>query len=365
METSLVEYNLAVIPGDGIGVEVIAEGRKVLEALGREGSGPGFRFTEFPWGSSYYRETGRLMPEDGLETLKGFDSILFGAVGDPDIPDHITLHGLLLPMRRGFDQGICVRPAYLYPGVTSPLAGKKPGDFDFLCVRENSEGEYAGTGGRVHRGSPYEVALQTTVFTRVGVERIIRYAFDLAVRLGRRHVTNVTKSNALQFAPVFWDDVFEQVAADYPGITTDRNLVDAAAARMVRNPETFDVLVASNLFGDILSDIGGALMGSLGVPPSANLNPEGAHPPMFEPVHGSAPDIAGQGIASPIATIWAAAMMVEDLGYPEEAELVMAALSDVTSAGVLTPDLGGDATTKECGAAVRDALRARAATAAA
>jgi len=209
------------------------------------------------------------------------------------------------------------------------------------------------------------VALQTTVFTREGVERIIRYAFEMTKRLGRRHVTNVTKSNALQFAPVFWDEVFEEVAADYPDITTDRNLVDAAAARMVSSPETFDVLVASNLFGDILSDIGGALMGSLGVPASANINPEGAHPPMFEPVHGSAPDIAGQGIASPIATIWAAAMMVEHLGHAKEAELVMAALGDVTASGALTPDLGGDATTADCGAAVRDALRARAVSAAA
>ncbi len=358
-------HHIALLPGDGIGVDVIREGQLVLDTLAQTTGAMRWDMQEFPWSCDYYLEHGQYMPDDALDILDGFDAILYGACGLPDVvPDEISQHQGVLRVRQGFELYVNLRPARLLPGLPTPLAGKGPGDFDLLCVRENSEGEYAGCGGRVHQGSSYEVALQTTVFTREGVERIIRYAFDLTARLGRRHVTNVTKSNALQFAPVFWDEVFEEVAADYPGISTDRNLVDAAAARMVSSPETFDVLVASNLFGDILSDIGGALMGSLGVPASANINPEGAHPPMFEPVHGSAPDIAGQGIASPIATIWAASMMVEHLGHPEEAELLMAALGDVTASGALTPDLGGDATTTECGAAVRDALRARAASAA-
>ena len=358
-------HRIALIPGDGIGPDVVREGQLVLDTLAETTGAMTWDMEEYPWSCAYYLEHGQMMPDDALDTLDRFDAILLGACGFPTVPDDIAQHQGVLRIRQGFELYVNLRPARLLPGLPTPLADKKPGDFDFLCVRENSEGEYAGSGGRVHRNTDYEVALQTTVFTRVGVERIMRYAFDLATRLGRRHVTNVTKSNALQFAPVFWDEVFEQVAADYPSLTTDRNLVDAAAARMVRNPETFDVLVASNLFGDILSDIGGALMGSLGVPPSANLNPEGSHPPMFEPVHGSAPDIAGKGIASPIATIWAAAMLVEDLGYPNEAELLMQALGDVTTAGVLTPDLGGDATTTESGQAVRDALRARATSAAA
>ena len=353
-------HRIALIPGDGIGPDVVREGRLVLETLAGTTGAMQWEIEEFPWSCAYYLEHGQMMADDALDILDRFDAILLGACGFPTVPDDIAQHQGVLRIRQGFELYVNLRPARLLPGLPTPLAGTGPGDFDFLCVRENSEGEYAGSGGRVHRGTPYEVALQTTVFTRVGVERIMRYAFDLATRRGRRHVTNVTKSNALQFAPVFWDEVFEHVAADYPGLTTDKNLVDAAAARMVRNPETFDVLVASNLFGDILSDIGGALMGSLGVPPSANLNPDGSHPPMFEPVHGSAPDIAGKGIASPIATIWATAMLVEDLGYAREAKLVMDALCDATSASVLTPDLGGDATTSESGQAVRDALRTRA-----
>ena len=347
----MAEYNLAVIPGDGIGVEVIAEGRKVLEALGREGSGPGFRFTEFPWGSSYYRETGRLMPEDGLETLKGFDSILFGAVGDPDIPDHITLHGLLLPMRRGFDQGICVRPAYLYPGVTSPLAGKKPGDIDMVIFRENTEGEYAPVGGRLNTGTPFEIVVQSNIFTRRGTERIIRAAFEYCVRRNKRNkVTSITKSNAQSYGMVFWDEVFNQVAADYPQVETESLLVDRACMDFVRWPEDFDVVVASNLFADILSDIAAVVTGSLGLAPSANINPDKEYPSLFEPVHGAAFDIMGKGIANPLATISAVAMMLDHLGEPEAARRVDAAVARcLEERSVITGDLGGTATTTQVG----------------
>ena len=347
----MAEYNLAVIPGDGIGVEVIAEGRKVLEALGRETSGPGFRFTEFPWGSSYYRETGRLMPEDGLEVLKGFDSILFGAVGDPDIPDHITLHGLLLPMRRGFDQGICVRPAYLYPGVTSPLAGKKPGDIDMVIFRENTEGEYAPVGGRLNTGTPFEIVVQSNIFTRRGTERIIRAAFEYCVRRNKRNkVTSITKSNAQSYGMVFWDEVFNQVAADYPQVETESLLVDRACMDFVRWPEDFDVVVASNLFADILSDIAAVVTGSLGLAPSANINPDKEYPSLFEPVHGAAFDIMGKGIANPLATISAVAMMLDHLGEPDAARRVDAAVARcLEERSVITGDLGGTATTTQVG----------------
>lgn len=353
-------HSIAVIGGDGIGPDVLHEGRLVLETLSEVTASLDWDFTEFPWGCSYYLEHGLMMPEDSLDTLMQFDSIYFGAAGFPSVPDHISLHGLLLPIRQTFQQYINLRPVRLLPGITSPLVGKGAEDIDFLCVRENTEGEYAGIGGRVHRGTPHEVAVETTVFTRTAVERVIRNAFELAKGTGRSHVTNITKSNAQRYALVFWDEVFDEVAAEYPEISTDRSLIDAAAARMVRNPESFDVLVASNLFGDILTDIGGALMGSLGVPPSSNVNPDGGYPPLFEPVHGSAPDIAGKGIASPIAAIWAASMMVEELGHAEEAELMMTALTDVTASGTLTPDLGGAATTAEFGRAVCDALRTRA-----
>ncbi len=353
-------HAIAVIRGDGVGQEVVGAGRRVLETLAEVSGGLTLEFREFPWSCAYYLEHGVMLPDDGLQTLAEFDAIYFGACGFPTVPDEISQHGLILLIRQSFELYVNLRPVRLLPGVTSPLAGRQPGDVDFICVRENTEGEYAGAGGRVHRGTSYEVALQTTVFTRTGVERVIRYAFELCDRLGRSHLTNVTKSNALQHAPVFWDEVFDEVGAGFPAIETDRSLVDAAAARMVRNPDSLDVLVASNLFGDILSDIGGAIMGSLGVPPSANLDPGGDYPPMFEPVHGSAPDIAGQGVANPIGTIWAGAMLLEELGHREEGELVMAAITDVTAAGTLTPDLGGSATTDEFAQAVCEALRRRA-----
>ncbi|MDE2901688.1 MAG: tartrate dehydrogenase [Chloroflexota bacterium] len=353
-------HSIAVIPGDGIGLEVIREGRLTLETLSEVTGDLILEFEDFPWGCQYYLDHGEMMPSDALKTLEQFDAIYFGACGFPSVPDPISQREMILLIRQSFQQYANIRPVRIWPGVPSPLAPDRLEGIDFICVRENSEGEYAGAGGRVHKDTPYEVALQTTVFTRVGVERVIRHAFELTERLGRRHVTNVTKSNALQFAPVFWDEVFDEVAGAYPAITTDRNLVDACAARMVGNPQTLDVLVASNLFGDILSDIGGALMGSLGVPPSANLGPGTGYPPMFEPVHGSAPDIAGQEIANPLASIWSAAMMVETFGDLEAANLLLDALADVTRSGVLTVDLGGTASTGEFGEAVRRALKARA-----
>ena len=345
------EYNLAIIPGDGVGPEVVAEGRKVLDSLAANSPGLSFQYTEFPWGSEYYRETGALMPEDGLERLNPFDAILFGAVGDPQIPDHITLNGLLLPMRRGFDQGVCVRPAYLYPGVTSPLSGKRAGDIDMVIFRENTEGEYAPVGGRLYPGTPHETVIQSNVFTRRGTERIIRAAFENCVRRNKKNkVTSVTKSNAQAFGMVFWDEVFQDVASQYPQVQTESLLVDRACMDFVRWPESFDVVVASNLFADILSDIAAVVTGSMGLAPSANINPERQYPSMFEPVHGAAFDIVGKGIANPLATISAVAMMLEHLGEPEAARRVDTAVALCLEEGqVLTPDLGGDASTVHVG----------------
>ena len=347
----MAEYNLAVIPGDGVGPEVVAEGRKVLDALASGTPGLKFRYSEFPWGSDYYRETGLLMPEYGLDQLRSSDAILFGAVGDPKIPDHITLHGLLLPMRRSFDQGVCIRPAYLYPGVTSPLAGKNAGEIDLVIFRENTEGEYAPVGGRLYPGTSHETVMQTNVFTRRATERIIRAAFEYCVRRDRGNkVTSVTKSNAQSFGMVFWDQVFGEVAADFPQVETESLLVDRACMDFVRWPESFDVVVASNLFADILSDIAAVVTGSMGLAPSANINPERQHPSMFEPVHGAAFDIAGKGIANPLATISAVAMMLDHLGEREAAQRVVAAVARcLDERSVLTPDLGGKAGTSQLG----------------
>ncbi len=347
----MAEFNLAVIAGDGIGPEVISEGRKVLDAVAAQTDGLFFRTTEFPWGSDYYRETGLMMPEDGLERLSDYDAVLFGAVGDPDIPDHVTLQGLLLPMRRAFDQAICVRPAVLFPGVESPIAGKYPGDVDMVIFRENTEGEYAPVGGRLYAGTPYETVIQSGVFTRRGTERIIRAAFEHCVRrAGKNKVTSVTKSNAQAFSMVFWDEVFEEVAADYPQVQTESLLVDRAAMDLVRWPEDFDVIVASNLFADILSDIAAVVTGSMGLAPSANINPERRFPSMFEPVHGAAFDITGKNLANPLATIFAVAMMLEHLGETAAAERVNeAALRVLNERNVLTGDLGGNASTQEVG----------------
>ncbi|MBO0722796.1 MAG: tartrate dehydrogenase [Blastocatellia bacterium] len=345
-------YRIAVIAGDGIGREVIPAGIDVLEAAG-ERFGFKFEWTHFPWGSDYYFEHGAMMPSDGLEQLRQHDAIYLGAIGDPRLQDNLTLNGLLLPIRRTFDQYACVRPAVLYEGVSSPLAGKKACEIDFVVVRENTEGEYSQIGGNLYLGSPDEVAIQTAVFTRHGTERVIRFAFELARRRGRKKLlTSVTKSNAQGFSMAFWDRVFAEVSREYPDIRTESLLVDAACMDLVRRPESFDVMVGSNLFGDILTDLSAIISGSLGLAPSANLNPEKRYPSMFEPVHGSAPDIAGRGVANPLATILAGAMMLEHLGETEAARRVEEGVSKVLASGkVLTPDLGGTAKTNEVVAA--------------
>jgi tartrate dehydrogenase/decarboxylase/D-malate dehydrogenase len=349
-------FKIAVIPGDGVGVEVVAEGRKVLEAMAKRERGLRFRFTTLGWGSAYYKKHGRMMPADGLETLRRFDAIYLGAVGDPGVPDHVTLHGLLLPIRRGFDQYANVRPAVLYPGVPTPLRDKIPGSIDMLVVRENTEGEYADAGGRLSRGFEDEVAVQTNVFTRRGTERIIRFAFEQA-RRRRKHLTSITKSNAMAHSMVFWDEIFREVAREYPDVQTSSLLVDAACMNFVRRPEAFDVVVASNLFGDILTDLSAALVGGLGLAPAANLNPTRKFPSMFEPVHGSAPDIAGKGIVNPIAAILTGGMMLDFLGAKRAATRIRRAVSTVLAEGkVRTPDLGGRSRTTEVTAAIVAAL---------
>jgi tartrate dehydrogenase/decarboxylase/D-malate dehydrogenase len=352
------DYRIAAVPADGIGPEVIAAGLSVLEALqAREG---GFRLSveHFPWGSDYYRQHGRMMPEDGLDQLRRFDAIFFGAVGDPAIPDHVTLWGLRLPICQGFDQYANVRPARVLPGIVPPLRNCAAGDLDWVIVRENSEGEYAGNGGRVHRGLPEEVATETSVFTRAGVSRIMRFAFRLAKSRPRRLLTVVTKSNAQRHGMVMWDEIAAEVARDYPDVAWNRELVDAMTTRMVLKPKTIDVVVASNLHADILSDLAAALAGSLGVAPTANLNPERNFPSMFEPIHGSAFDIAGKGVANPIATFWTASMMLDHLGEHEAAARLLSAIERVTAAEAFhTPDLGGNATTAQVTEAVCDALR--------
>jgi tartrate dehydrogenase/decarboxylase/D-malate dehydrogenase len=354
-------YSVAVVPGDGIGQEVIPEGLATLQLVAERHGGFSLDCTTYPWSCRYYLEHGRMMPPDGLQRLRDHEVIYFGACGWPAaVPDHVSLWGLILPIRKEFDQYVNLRPARLLPGLRGPLRDKGPADIDFVCVRENTEGEYAGVGGRVHVGTAYEVAIQSAVFSRFATERIIRYAFEVARARPRRRLLSVTKSNAQQYSAVFWDEVFWHVSKAYPDVTATQGLVDAVAAAFVTKPETLDVVVASNLFADILTDLGGALMGSLGLPPSANINPERKYPSLFEPVHGSAPDIAGRGIANPIATIWSGAMMLDFLGEAEAARAVLAAIDAVTAEGAtLTPDLGGTATTAEVGAAIRRALVAQ------
>lgn len=351
-------YRIAVIPGDGIGQEVIPQGLRVLNRIAETSDNAvRLEFTSFPWGCDFYQQTGQMMPEDGLETLRPFDAIYFGAAGWPSVPDHVSLWGLRLAICQGFDQYACVRPVRLLPGVASPLKNAESKSFDWVVVRENSEGEYAGIGGRnlAGRGAGEEIAVQSALFTWRGCERIIRYAFDLAATR-RGKVTSVTKSNAQQYAMTLWDDVFRVVSAEYPLIATEQYLVDAMAARFVLRPETLDVVVASNLFGDILSDLGSALAGSLGISASANIDPARRHPSMFEPVHGSAPDIAGLGIANPIAAIWSASLMLDHLGLELDAARIMQAIESATGEGIVTPDLGGNATTVEVGDAIVEAL---------
>ena len=349
------QYRIAAIPGDGIGKEVIAEGVKVLNALARQSQRFKFSFRHFPWSSDYYLKHGRYIPAGGLEQLKTFDAIFFGAVGSPKVPDHISLWGLRLPICQGFDQYANVRPARVLPGVQSPLRDAK--GIDWVIIRENTEGEYSGSGGRVHQGLPAEIATETSVFTRTGVERIHRYAFELAAKRARRNLTLVTKSNAQRHGMVLWDEIFYAVAKDYPLVKTQRILVDAVTTVMTLKPETLDVIVASNLHADILSDLAAALSGSLGIAPTANLNPERKFPSMFEPIHGSAFDIAGKGIANPIATFWTAAMMLEHLGEHRSAARLMRAIEAVTAKKVFTPDLGGAARTADVTRALCDFLR--------
>ena len=344
-------HRIAAIPGDGIGNEVIPAGIEVLEKLQ-----DGFRleFEHFDWSSKRFRQTGRYIPEGGLEKLKAFDAIFFGAVGAPDVPDHLSLWGLRLPICQGFDQYANVRPARVLPGIKSPL--DKGAAIDWVIVRENTEGEYSGAGGRVHAGLENEVAMEISTFTRSGVERVHRFAFELARKRPRRHLTLVTKSNAQRHGMVLWDEIFASVAESYPDVTTDRILVDAMTTRMVLNPAAIDTVVASNLHADILSDLAAALSGSLGIAPTANLNPERRFPSMFEPIHGSAFDIIGKGVANPIATFWTAAMMLEHLGEARASARLMKAVEAVTAKKVFTPDLGGSARTREVTAAVIGAL---------
>jgi tartrate dehydrogenase/decarboxylase / D-malate dehydrogenase len=347
---------VAVIPGDGVGTEVVEAGLLVLRAAA-ERHGFVLATDELPWGSEHYRQTGAMMPAGAIDVLRGYDAIYLGAVGSPDVRDDVTLWGLLLPIRQVLDQYVNLRPVRLMPGVEGPLREKGPEDIEIMCVRENSEGEYSGVGGRVHQGLSHEVGIQTDVFTREGVERIARHAFELA-RTRRGKLTSVTKSNAGRHAFVFWDDVVASVATDYPDVELERVLVDAAAAYLVTRPESFDVVVGSNLFMDVLTDLGAAIQGGMGLAASANLNPGGDVPGMFERVHGSAPDIAGTGVANPIGAVWAGSMMLDDLGEADAAAAVMRAIEDVLAAReVRTPDLGGDAGTRELTDALVAAVR--------
>jgi tartrate dehydrogenase/decarboxylase/D-malate dehydrogenase len=351
------KYKIAAIPGDGIGTEVIPAGIEVLQFMARQGKQFSIEVETFPWGADYYLQHGQMMPDDGRETLKNFDAIYFGSAGDPRIPDHITLWQLRLNICQGFEQYANVRPSRVLPGVQSPLANIGPGDFDWVIVRENSEGEYAGVGGRAHRDFAEEVAMDVSVFTRSGVERIQRFALELARGRPRKQLTLVTKSNAQRHGMVMWDDIFARVKQDYPDVATDKMLVDAMTTRMVLDPASLDVIVASNLHADILSDLAAALSGSLGIAPTANLRPEGDFPSMFEPIHGSAFDIMGQGIANPIGSFWSASMMLEHLGEKDSADRLMAAIEKVTAAGDFMPaDLGGTATTRQVTDAVINAI---------
>jgi tartrate dehydrogenase/decarboxylase / D-malate dehydrogenase len=348
-EENMNKYEIALIPGDGIGKEVVPAAVKVLEAAAEIDGGFSWAFTEFPWNCEYYLKHGVMMPEDGLDTLKNFQHIFLGAVGMPNlVPDHVSLWGLLIKIRRSFEQAVNIRPAKLLRGLESPLKDPKP--FDLIVVRENSEGEYSEIGGSIHKGMD-EVVIQNNVFTRKGTERAIRFGFELA-KSRRKHVTSATKSNGIVYSMPFWDRVFNEVKANYPDIETASAHIDALAAYFVMKPHVFDVIVSSNLFGDILTDLGGAIMGSIGIAPAANINVEGKYPSMFEPVHGSAPDIAGKGIANPIGQIWTGKMLLDHLGHHEVGNLILEAIEDTLEAGIKTLDLKGKATTEEVTSAI-------------
>ena len=350
-------FTIATIPGDGIGKEVVPEGIRVLEAAGRV-FGLSFHWDHLPWSCEHYAQTGRMMPEDGLERIRRHDAIYLGAVGFPGVPDHVSLWGLLIPIRRTFQQYVNLRPVRLMAGVPCPLRGREPGDIDFWVVRENNEGEYSAIGGRRFEGTAREEAVQESVFTRRGVDRIMRYAFELAMTRPARHVTSATKSNGIAITMPYWDERFRAMSAQYPDVRVDQYHVDILAAQFVLHPDWFDVVVGSNLFGDILSDLGPACTGTIAVAPSANLNPEREFPSMFEPVHGSAPDIFGKGTANPVGQIWAGAMMLDHLGCPAAAAAVMRAVEHVLEHGPRTPDMGGAAGTIEVGTAIAEAVRA-------
>jgi tartrate dehydrogenase/decarboxylase/D-malate dehydrogenase len=348
-------YRIAVIPGDGIGTEVVPEGIRVLDAVARK-HGIAFTWEHFDWSCRRYATTGAMMPADGLEHIRSHDAIYLGAVGFPGVPDHISLWGLLIPIRRQFQQYVNLRPVRLMPGIASPLAGRAPGVIDFWIVRENTEGEYSSVGGRFNEGTADEIVIQESIFTRRGVDRVLRFAFDLAQRRPKRHLTSATKSNGIAITMPYWDERVKAMAAQFPEVRTDQYHIDILAAHFVAHPDWFDVVVGSNLFGDILSDLGPAATGTIGIAPSANLNPEREFPSMFEPVHGSAPDIAGRQIANPIGQIWSGAMMLDHLGHPEAAATVLAAIEHVLLSGPRTRDIGGAASTQEVGAAIAAAI---------
>jgi tartrate dehydrogenase/decarboxylase/D-malate dehydrogenase len=349
-------HNIAVIAGDGIGKEVVPEGLRVLDAAASR-FGLALQWNEFDWSCEYYLKHGAMMPPDWKERIGGHDAIFFGAVGWPAlVPDHVSLWGMLLAMRREFDQYVNLRPVRLFDGVPSPLANRAPGDIDFYVVRENTEGEYSSIGGRIFAGTDREVVVQESVFTRHGVDRVLRFAFELAQRRPKKHLTSATKSNGISISMPFWDERVVEWAGRFPDVRVDKFHIDILSAHFVRHPDWFDVVVASNLFGDILSDLGPACTGTIGIAPSANLNPDRTWPSLFEPVHGSAPDIAGKGIANPIGQIWSGAMMLEHLGHPEAANAIVRAIEKVLAEGPRTPDMGGRATTADVGRAVASAL---------
>ena len=349
-------FRIATIPGDGIGKEVVPEGIRVLEAVGKKFDIISFEWDSVDWSCEYYTKHGRMMPEDGLDQIRNHDAIFLGAVGFPGVPDHVSLWGLLIPIRRQFHQYINLRPVRLMPGVPSPLANREPGDIDFYVVRENNEGEYSSIGGRIYEGTEQEFAVQETAFTRKGVDRVLRYAFELAKSRPEKHLTSATKSNGITITMPFWDERVKAMAEQFDEVSVDQYHIDILTAHFVQHPDWFDVVVGSNLFGDILSDLGPACTGTIGIAPSANLNPERDFPSMFEPVHGSAPDIAGKGIANPIGQIWSGAMMLDHLGHPKAAAAVVAAIETVLIDGPRTPDMGGEATTEVLGKAIAAAV---------